>query len=79
MGQASEQVMLSVGQAGQHFKRKQKPAAPETEPPKPQKARQRSQAPASGTGGADRKSTTTCTPRDAEMAAGAVDQDIDGT
>ena len=25
------------------------------------------------------KTTTTCTPRDAEMAAGAVDQDIDGS
>ena len=25
------------------------------------------------------KTTTTCTPRDAEMVAGAVDQDIDGS
>ena len=79
MGQASEEVILSVIQVGHPFKRKQPPAAPETEPPKPQKARQRSQTPASGTGGADRKTTTTRTPQNAEMAAGAVDQDIDGS
>ena len=78
MGQASEEVILSVVQVGHQVKREQKTAAPETDPPKTQKARQRSQTPASGTGGADRKTTTTCTPRDAEMAAGAVDQDIDG-
>ena len=87
MGQASEEVIVSVVQVGKHFQNtesifKTKPKnrrRPQTEPPKPQKARQRSQTPAGGTGGADRKTTTTCTPRDAKMAVGAVDQNRDGS
>ena len=71
-------VMVVIGSA-LNFETRQKPAAPETEPPKNPKG-----APTQpNTGQRHRRSgpktTTTSTPRDAEMAAGAVDQDIDGS
>ena len=54
--QASEEVILSVVQVGQHFENKTKARSARNRTPKtPKKARQRSQTPASGTGGADRK------------------------
>ena len=78
--QASEEVILSVVQVGQHFENKTKARSARNRTPKTPKrranaAKRRPAAQAERT----EKTTTTCTPRDAEMAAGAVDQDIDGS
>ena len=79
--QASEEVILSVVQVGQHFENKTKARGARNRTPKNPKRRANAakHRPAAQAERTEKTTTTTCTPRDAEKAVGAVDQDRDGS
>ena len=79
--QASEEVILSVVQVGQHFENKTKARSARNRTTKTPKRRANAakHRPAAQAERTEKTTTTTCTTRDAEMVAGAVDPDIDAS